>query len=135
MSFSSDALPLSEDAINVRRLVATYCSEERNPTLRSFVVHGMFTLDTLRKSTSANLPGCYVIYGVDRTLRYVGMSLSRVGNRIDSHFSAATQQVPFWRQGSPAYYIDIVEVFRPWEAFSLEGYLIEATARSAEKQE
>lgn len=130
---SSDALLLSEDAINVRRLVAAYCSDERNPKLRPFVVHGMFTLDTVRKSSPANLPGCYVIYGVDQTLRYVGMSLSRVGSRIALHFSPATQQSPFWREGSPAHYIDVIEVFRPWEALSLEGYLIEATRRWASR--
>lgn len=129
MPSSSDVLPPSEDAINVRQLVAAYCSTERNPALPHFVVHGMFTRQTVWGNAAASGPGCYVIYGMNKALRYVGMSLSRVGNRIDSHFSPATQQSPFWREGSPAHYIDIVEVSRPWEALSLEGYLIEGTRR------
>ncbi len=133
MPTSADIPSLSKDATHVRRLVAAYCSAERSPTLPPFVVHGTFTLQTVWESAAASGPGCYVIYGMDNTLRYVGMSLSRVGNRIASHFSAATQRSTFWRQGSPAHYIDIIEVFRPWEALSLEGYLIEGTAHSTGK--
>lgn len=131
MLADSEAPPLSDDAINVRRIVANYCFMERHPTLPAFVVHGMFTLGTVWKSACASGPGCYAIYAVDGTIRYVGMSLNRVGNRIASHFSPAVQRSPFWRQGLPAHYIDIVEVFRPWEALSLEGYLIEKTSTPA----
>ncbi len=97
--------------------------------LPPFLVHGMFALGTLWKSDSATGPGCYIIYDKEGALRYVGMSLSRVGNRVSTHFSASTQQSPFWLLG-PAHYIDIVGVFRPWEALSLEGYLIEGTGPS-----
>lgn len=72
----------SKDVANVRRLVATYCSDERNPTLPPFLVHGMFTLNSWEKAVPASGPGSYVIYDLEGTLRYVGMSLNRVGNRI-----------------------------------------------------
>jgi len=80
-----DTSSFSEDATNVRRLVATYCSDERNSTLPPFLVHGMFTLSNWEKAGPATGPGCYIIYAEDGTFRYVGMSLSRVGNRISSH--------------------------------------------------
>jgi len=125
---SEAARLLDANRKEVRRLVNEYCSTQRHPSLPKFVVHGPFAVDDLWKSDASNRPGCYAIYGEDGSLRYVGMSVDNVGNRIATHLSAATQRSLFWRQGSPARHVDIIEVTQPWEAPSLEGYLIDRTA-------
>jgi hypothetical protein len=107
----------------VRRLVDEYCTTKRHPSLQTFTIHGPFTLDNLWESDASNGPGCYVIYGRNGSLRYIGMSLTNVGNRLGTHLSEATQRAPFWRQGSPAHSVDIIKVEQPWEAPSLEAYL------------
>src|SRR3954451_321064 len=113
----SEEISIQETAAvkEVRRLVDEYCSSQRHPSLPRFMVHGPFTHQALLNSNSPgtearNKPGCYVIYGADGTLKYIGMSLVNIGNRIARHFSPSAQQSIFWRQGSQAHYIDLIEV-------------------------
>lgn len=117
----------------VRRLVDEYCSTQRNPSLPKFLARGPFSLKDSSKSDVSNKPGCYAIYGDGGQLRYIGMSLANVGDRIGSHFSAATQRSTFWQDGPPAGFIDVVEVLNPWEAPSLEQYLISRTREIVHK--
>ena len=112
----------SSDA--VRRCVESYCANERHPNLPRFKIHGPLKYEDIWKLNAVNLPGCYVIYGENGAFRYVGMSLTNIGNRISSHFSDATQKSPFWAQGPKARFVDLIEVIKPWEAPSLEQYLI-----------
>lgn len=121
------AMPDMSGSNEVRRLVDKYCSSERHPGLPKFSTHGPLTLSQLWKSNAANVPGCYAIYGDDGRLRYIGMSLTNVGDRIGSHFSAGTQKSLFWADGPQATFIEVIEVANPWEAPSLEQYLIAHT--------
>jgi hypothetical protein len=119
----SSRLPHSR---SVRLLVNEYCSGWRNVSLPKFVVHGPHTLDGWRKADASSKAGCHAVYDVDGSLRYIGMSLTNIGNRLGTHLSEATQRHPFWQQG-PAYYVDIIEVTQPWEAPSLEAFLYAKT--------
>jgi hypothetical protein len=110
-----------------RRWVDKYCSSERHLGLAKFTVHGPFTLPELWKSNAANKPGCYLIFGENGRLRYIGMSVTNVGDRIGSHFSPATQQSKFWADGPRPKFVAVIEVVNPWEAPSLEQYLITHT--------
>jgi hypothetical protein len=120
---------LSDDALKLRAWVQAYCSDERNPSLSAFEVLGTFDRTSIWDSPAVKLPGCYAIYADDGTLLYVGMSESRVGQRIGKHFSPAVQRSAFWSDRKPPFYIDIVLVGRHWEALSLEGYLKENQER------
>ena len=111
----------------VRSLVDKYCTSERHPELTKFIVHGPFALRERWNSNAVNMPGCYVIYGDNGRLRYIGMSQTNVGDRVRSHFSTGTQQSEFWVQGPPATFVDVIEVAKPWEPPSLEQYLIAHT--------
>ncbi len=107
----------------IRRLVDEYCATQRHPSLPSFVVHGPFNRESAREIEASRGPGCYAIYGADGFLRYIGMSLAAVGTRSETHFSKATQLAPFWQRGSPARFVDVIEVRERWDAPSLEEYL------------
>lgn len=125
--FDAPAMPNMSASEEVRRWVDKYCDSERHPGLPKFTVHGPFRLPDLWKSNVANLPGCYAIYGENGRLRYVGMSLTNVGNRIGSHFSPATQSAEFWAQGPRATFVEVIETANLWEPPSLEQYLITNT--------
>jgi hypothetical protein len=112
----------SADSKEVRRLVDEYCSTQRHPSLSRFIFHGPFTRDSLWKTDVGNRIGCYVIYGIDCSLRYIGMSGNKIGTRIAKHLSPDVQQSPFWQRRSPAHFIEIIEVFQAWEPYSLEQY-------------
>jgi hypothetical protein len=64
-----------------------------------------------------------VIYGIDCSLRYIGMSGNHIGTRIAKHLSPDVQHSAFWQRGSPVHFFEIIEVFQAWEPYSLEQYL------------
>jgi hypothetical protein len=115
----------------LRCLVDDYCSTQRHPTLVPFSVHGPFTRDGYWTSDAAKKPGCYVIYGEDGSLRYIGASETSVHNRISDHLQPARQETAKWSQGSPAAFIVIIAVTEPWEVLSLERYLQNKTGVAA----
>ena len=82
----SCSMPNMSASKEVRRCVEQYCARERHPDLAAVKVHGPFMYSDLWNWAAANLPGCYAIYGDDGCLRYIGMSVTNVGNRIGSHF-------------------------------------------------
>jgi hypothetical protein len=112
------------DRDRIRRLVDEYGSTQRHPCLPKFVVHGPFTFESVWQSDATNGAGCYVIYGKDGSMRYIGMSTRSVGSRIGTHFGPAAQRSLFWKQGSAAHFIDIIEVTNSWEGPSLEDCLV-----------
>jgi hypothetical protein len=122
----SDVKPLFDAAKWIRQLVASYCSNERHSERPPFVVHGPYIPGEIWGAGTSNGPGCYVIYGEDKSVRYIGMSMESVGNRIASHLSPATQRSSFWANGSPPALVDIIAVGHGWEAPSLEAYLYAA---------
>jgi hypothetical protein len=90
-------------------------------------MHGPFRYYDLWNPTPQKFlerAGCYAIYGVGGELRYIGMSLTNVGSRIASHFSKPTQRAEFWARGPTATFVEVIEVINPWEAPSVEEYLI-----------
>jgi hypothetical protein len=115
---------LSNEQQRLRHLVEEYCNIQRNPSLPKFTFHGPFKMPADLSGSDAEKPGCYVIYRRNNQSPYIGMSLSGIGYRIRSHFSAATQKSAYWDKG-PAHFFEIVPVFNTWEAPSLEQYLIE----------
>ena len=108
---------LNANSKKLRQLVNDYCSTQRNPSLPRFLVHGPFTLDEVWKSDASKKPGCYAIYFEDGSPPYIGMSETKVGDRIAKHFSTKVQRSSFWH--SPARHVDLIEVTQPWEAPSL----------------
>jgi hypothetical protein len=99
---SETAPHLDASRQNVRRLVDEYCANQRHPSLPEFVIHGPFTQDDLWKSDASKRPGCYVIYGWDGSLRYIGMSKANVGARLKLHLTPATQLHPVFSAESAA---------------------------------
>jgi hypothetical protein len=77
-----DGAPNFEAARRTRQQVEEYCTVQRHPSLQRFDVHGPYTLDEFWKSGVSEKPGVYVIYGEDGSIRYIGMSQTRVGGRI-----------------------------------------------------
>ena len=114
---------LGDNTREVRRLVHEYCSTQRNPSLPAFIVHGPFTRADVWNSDASRKPGCYVIYGEDGSVRYVGEFESEIGSRIANHLSPRVQQSAFWQLGSPPSHFDLIEVVELSEAPSLEAYL------------
>ena len=126
MSFSTE-MPDMSASNRLRQRVEKYCASERHPALDRFSVHGPFKYRDLWNPAPQRFlerPGCYAIYGVGGELRYIGMSITNVGSRIASHFSGPTQRAEFWTSGPVATFVEIIEVTNPWEARSLEEYLI-----------
>jgi GIY-YIG catalytic domain len=73
--------------------------------------------------------GCYAIYSQDGKLLYIGKaSLNHtLGGRLDSYFMGVRSSAPGAPKGnwnSPPKYIQTVQVNEPFEAPSLEEYLI-----------
>lgn len=119
----SESEELFEAARDMRRVIREYCTARRNPSLPPFRLHGPYARDQVWKSDAVSKPGCYVIYGSDKKVRYIGMSTTAIGSRITTHLLPATQRSPFWMNGSPPAFFDLIEVSQPWEAPSLEAYL------------
>jgi hypothetical protein len=106
----------------VRQLIEEYCSRKRHPDLPNFVVSS-HTVTDWRNAGAITKPGCYVIYRGAASPR-VGKAERRVGDRLATHLSAATQEHNCWRTAGPES-IDIIEVTEPWEAVALEAFLEE----------
>jgi hypothetical protein len=121
------SMPHMSSSDEVRRIVDVYCSRERHPELHKIKLHGPFVYADLQNWEAAKRPGCYAIYGEDGTLRYIGISLTNVGERIVSDFSPSSQKSDFWARGPKATYIELIEVVNPWEAPSLEQFLVSHT--------
>ncbi|TRO96607.1 hypothetical protein FKB34_04010 [Glycocaulis profundi] len=71
--------------------------------------------------------GCYLFYSEDGDLLYVGKASlkNNLGRRIDSYFqSNPFAPHPHHRWSAPPRYALVVKVAEPWEAPSLEEYLI-----------
>ncbi|MGH7096207.1 MAG: GIY-YIG nuclease family protein [Stellaceae bacterium] len=64
-------------------------------------------------------PGCYALYYDDGDLLYIGKSSNAVGFRLWNHFK---QSKANWVMSVS--FVQIVEVQEPFEAPSLEEYLI-----------
>ncbi len=120
-------MPDMSGSERLRQWIEEYCASERHPALSRFSVHGPLTYNELWNPASPKFlerPGCYAIYGSGGELRYIGMSVTNVGSRIASHFSGPTQRAEFWANGPSATFVEVIEVINPWEAPSLEEYLI-----------
>lgn len=89
-------------------------------------LHGFWEFNT--NIQNADEPGCYFLFDADDRLLYVGKASMRssIGARVASHFlwngSALAPANPNWT-ASPVYLRTVV-VSEPWEAASLEEYLI-----------
>lgn len=97
----------------------------------SFPVSGVYELstDNWRRTTFpfATAAGCYLFYSGDRQLLYVGkVSLTHsIGARVASYFRSLPELAPVHSGWSmPPRYLQVVRVNEPYEAPSLEEYLI-----------
>ena len=85
--------------------------------------------------------GCYAIYSKDEELLYIGKaSLNHtLGGRLDSHFMGVRSPAPGrtkdnkWETLPPPKYIRTIRVREPFEAPSLEEYLIRELGPLANK--
>ena len=107
----------------MRRVISTYCVEERHPDRAMFNVTDL--LDWAESSDkkwnnhpAAGRPGCYVVYDSSGSAVYVGKAScgSFVGARLRLRQAAGR-----WPE---ARYVQIVEVAEPFEAPSLEEYIL-----------
>ena len=124
---SRAVMPDKSASERLREWIDTYCATERHPAWAKFSVHGPFNYPDLWNSPRPQLleqAGCYVIYGAGGELRYIGMSLTGIGDRLAVHFGAPTQTAEFWANGPKATFVEAIEVISPWEPPSLEAYLV-----------
>ncbi|WP_146107596.1 GIY-YIG nuclease family protein [Porphyrobacter sp. HT-58-2] len=77
---------------------------------------------------NADEPGCYFLFDANDKLLYAGKASMRssIGARVDAHFSWDGEELrpvnSAWR--SAPVYLRTVVVSNPWEAASLEEYII-----------
>jgi hypothetical protein len=110
----------------VSALVERYCREERAAKPTSFttrpLVHWQRSEDDggwWRSRASSN-PGCYVIYKDDGSVMYIGKASldATIGSRLASHERSKHQK---WDRAA---YVQMITVDQPFEAPSLEEYLL-----------
>lgn len=93
---------------------------EQPPAIRSTMLDLEFETASLDDG-----PGVYLMYRRDKTLIYIGMSLSNVSSRISKHLSSREQQSEFWRDKPPAFVQTVtLPVENAWEAPSFEEFLV-----------
>ena len=113
--------PNSDDiGFALAKAVSTYCEMWRNPNLPHFVVHH-HTYRSWHNRPEAAVAGCYAAYTINGTLLYVGKASHRrtMGQRLYAHF-----EVSKWPWVPSVAYVQFVEVSQPFEAPSLEEFLI-----------
>lgn len=100
-----------------RRLVAEYCRR----FCHSFVVHDLHTRESWAPMPVSDKPGCYALYTATGQLLYIGKASNsrKIGHRLYHHL---TQSQAAWVPSVS--FVQIVEVSEPFEAPSLEEYLI-----------
>lgn len=104
-------------------VIAHFSSEARHSKMPPLQISGLDDVSAAMLSSQGR-PGVYLFYRADRTLIYIGMSLSNVAGRLGKHMSSAEQASSFWASRTPAL-VQTVLVDQSWEAPSLEEYLIQ----------
>ena len=104
----------------LKQLVARYCATQRHPDLKPFIVHGLHTLESWWKTNFAARAGCYAIYGQDGRILYIGKASlnASIGSRLAAHLRHVR---PTWETPK---FVHLIEVAEPFEAPSLEEYLL-----------
>jgi hypothetical protein len=114
---------MSEIGARLSDLVRFYCEKLRNPALPPFVVYNPHTMTSWYATPESSKQGCYVFYSENGQVLYVGKaSLSAsMGSRLASH----DRRIPRspWRERAAL--VQFVAVTEPFEAASLEEFLIE----------
>jgi Predicted 3'-5' exonuclease related to the exonuclease domain of PolB len=107
-------------AEKLTRNVEEYCKRYRHPLLENFKVHSHH-LESWWHTDVSSRCGCYAIYTESGELLYIGKASNSasVGSRLAAHLRHVD---PAWMP-APAF-VQIVEVCEPFEAPSLEEYLI-----------
>ena len=110
----------SQDARNLRATVNRYSAEHRHPGRPQFVVHEPHTMASWEGTDVSFKPGCYALYSSDGELLYVGKAsnMKSVGSRLVRF----RYNPPKW-DPTPEI-VQIIEVIEPFEAPSLEEFLI-----------
>lgn len=107
----------------IERIIGQYCAEERHADLPAFSITSLLAWsdaaeDRWNLDPAARRPGCYVVYDSAGAAIYVGKAScnSFVGARL-----RLRQAKHVWPEAS---YVQIIEVAEPFEAPSLEGYIL-----------
>lgn len=104
--------------------VHEYCHRYRRSDLPPFIVHPLHTKENWNGTLASLKPGCYGIYRQhqdDGALAYIGKAslTATIGGRLANHF---TYRRPKWLPAMA--FVQMVEVSEPFEAPSLEEWLI-----------
>ena len=107
----------------LREAVEAYCATRRHPDLPAFTVHPAQGVQAWWGSPESARPGCYAFFDAAGLLLYVGKA--SMGASLGSRMAAHDHRVPTapWRQR--AAFVVLVTVAEPFEAPSLEEYLID----------
>lgn len=105
----------------LRRQAAKYCALYRNAALVPFQFHVLDPWDGWYHSDRSKRPGCYALFTDGGDLLYIGKASQNasIGSRLAAHFRNKTLE---WVKG--ARWVQMIEVTQPFEAPSLEEYLI-----------
>ena len=113
---------------SLRAKLDEYSRTYRHPNQRAFCVHGPFKIERYKKGTWEGMeisykPGCYAIFSENGELLYIGKASAgrKVGDRL---WRFSRKNPPSWLPDIAL--AQIVEVQQPFEAPSLEEYLIQA---------
>jgi hypothetical protein len=104
-------------------LVRVFCERYRNPQLPPFIVHEPHSMTSWYASPESAKSGCYVFYSQSGEVLYIGKAslTASMGSRLASHDRAIPRSP--WRE--QAAFVQFVSVAEPFEAPSLEEFLIE----------
>ena len=106
----------------VQQMICWYRDNARNPAHGNQEVSELGAVPDIRPYAQGRY-GVYVLYSAQKTLIYFGMSLSNVAARLDRHLSRSERASTFWAT-RPAEFAQTIFVPNPWEAPSLEQFLV-----------
>lgn len=120
---------ISPDA--VRKMICEFACTARHPDLPPLRVSELLDPQSAITTSQAQ-SGVYLLYREDKSLAYIGMSLTNVARRLGQHLSAREQASNFWQTRAPAFAQTVLVTF-PWEPPSLEEFLVRGAQELASR--
>ncbi|MGI4769880.1 MAG: hypothetical protein ACRYGP_33030, partial [Janthinobacterium lividum] len=107
----------------LREAVDAYHATRRHPDLPTFTIHPAQGVQAWWGSPESARPGCYVYFDAAGQILYVGKASmgASLGSRMAAHDHAEPRA--WWRDAAD--FVVLVTVAEPFEAPSLEEYLID----------
>jgi hypothetical protein len=113
-------IPNSLDVSRLQACVDHYCAHHRHPDRAKFIAHDVHTMTSWEGTAISYKAGCYALYSGAGELLYIGKASN--SKSVESRLVRSRYNPVTW-DPAPAF-VQIVEVSEPFEAPSLEEFLI-----------